>query len=475
MIFSDFYKGPRSPLAKLRPHLHLAPPQNNTQPPPVVLSPSTMDATAPEWTREEYSDLLSKDKTKVKEAVKRYLADQVRTDWDFTWPPSPEPANIDEIVKPLSPPASERSGVADHEGADEKPDVKGLDGANDVPDEVDDDAGYQADDGDEDDDVRDAPHVDDGASIYSFMSEDPLHYKTLEEWDSDAPNDEFSPLEEVSPERLAHEQNMTEAERQAEKRRALRQEMEWNEGLACFEARRNAWTEARTVRLRRKPGVVSPVSPTRSPRRFFFRRSMSSTPSTPSQSVPPVSAISVSLSEVTPEVDESQRSPDRDSTSNISQESGVSSYPVATIVPLASPILPPGNTLRASIHPSHYLQLYDKLILSSLTPSCPVNLSDMIRACVAGWKRDGEWPPRPTIPLEPTFAPVMATKKKRASFVGQNDSGFAGRRMSFTGLLSRDKDGESRNGKGVRQSIQRALGIHPSLPHDAPVTVEKAQ
>ncbi|MDE9440015.1 DUF4050 domain-containing protein, partial [Staphylococcus xylosus] len=36
--------------------------------------------------------------------------------------------------------------------------------------------------------------------------------------------------------------------------------------------------------------------------------------------------------------------------------------------------------------PSLYLSLYDKVILNNLQPSCPINLQDMIRSCVTGWK-----------------------------------------------------------------------------------------
>src|SRR5699024_3908064 len=80
MIFSDFYKSPRSPLAKLR-HHH---PQLPTPPPTAT----------PDWVAPEYADLLSTDKSKQKEAIKRYLSDKVKTDWQFTWPPRPHASSV---------------------------------------------------------------------------------------------------------------------------------------------------------------------------------------------------------------------------------------------------------------------------------------------------------------------------------------------------------------------------------------------
>ena len=96
--------------------------------------------------------------------------------------------------------------------------------------------------------------------------------------------------------------------------------------------------------------------------------------------------------------------------------------------------------MRASISPSVFPALYDKLVVNGLTPSCPVNLSDMIRACVVGWKRDGEWPPRAT--MEP--APVRKKKRKSGDAAGQ-------RRMS----LRLGKDGD---GGALRRSMQKFFG-----------------
>jgi hypothetical protein len=483
MIFSDFYKGTRSPLAKLRHH----------QPVPVPVKGGA------DWSGEDNSDLLSRDKVKVKAAVKRYLEGKVRNDWEFEWPrpavPLPHADNdiaIDTNKGANTPPSADEET---HETQRPVP--------HQVQDETKDDEGYQVDTDTDVDDENDSEAEGHGAdndnvSIYSVVSEDP-HFRARLDWDSDAPNDE--PLSPCAIEFGNSELNLSTAEKRAKHRRELRQEMEYNEGLACFEARRDAWTQARTVRLRLRPQTLPPASQ-RSPRRFFFRRSISGSPSAglprPAQSLN--GSASGGSSEASgpdcsnPGEKDSEKllrrqrsAPQHNHSSSDASETQeqqapseddaavIASYPVETIVPVPQPILPPQNPLRASIQPSSYVQLYDKLIINNLQPSCPVNLSDMIGACVAGWKRDGEWPPRPSLPVDTTFVPVksvaMANRHKRSSvMVANNQPGsmdIHARRKSFSGLLTRDRDGDVRGGKGgVRHSLSRALGLgSPFSPH----------
>ncbi|KND92694.1 hypothetical protein TOPH_02628 [Tolypocladium ophioglossoides CBS 100239] len=439
MIFSDFYKSPRSPLAKLR-HHH----------PPL---PTQLPTATPDWADTEYADLLSKDKAKQKEAVRRYLADKVKVGWEFPWPsqaPAPEAPAPDE---------ESQQAIAEH-----------GDGANSptkqVQDETLDDEGYQVDEGSEpeeppSEDGQADDQDDDARSIYSVVSEDAVHYRPRTEWTSDLSDDDAPAPSALfrsdTPDSMPYAAKAAALEKQARRRRVLRDEMAWNDGLACFEARRNAWTGARTVRVRSKPVSPSPASP-RSPRRFFFRRSMSGSP--PS-SMPGAAAHSADASGTVSDASSLARDThDRDLKKQQTQSSAVSdsespqTYPVETLVPIGQPLLPPTNPLRASISPAVYLNLYDKVILNNLQPACPVNLSDMLRSCVAGWKRDGEWPPRAS-----AMDPVMAMRrKKKAVTTGNENSGNVTRRMSF-GLLGREKDDESRAGKGIRRSLQRALGI----------------
>ncbi|KHN97802.1 uncharacterized protein MAM_04191 [Metarhizium album ARSEF 1941] len=444
MIFSDFYRSSRSPLSKLRQH-H---PQ----------LPALLPTSTPEWVADEYADLLSKDKVKQKEAVKRYLTDKVRSDWNFTWPPAvPEakaasasdgPGAVVELsneVNPPKPSGASHTPMSQGDGYREE-EVTELD-------EQESDTG----DGDAIDDDND-----DGESVYSVVSEDAAHYQPRIEWRSDLSDDENlssnpSPFIFDNPDSIQSTVQDLMRAKKARRRRALRQEIAWNKGLACFEARRNAWTGAKTVRVRSKPVTTPPASP-RSPRRFFFRRSISGSPPNPAV------AVLSQHGEICGAVSDSScasKDAEKDSKKHASTDSSMSdsirvqTYPVETLLPIGQPLLPPTNRLRASISPAVYLSLYDKVVLHNLQPACPINLSDMLRSCVAGWKRDGEWPPRSSAP-DPT--PASRKKKKAAPASATDNVGNVARRMSF-GLLGRDKDEETGGGKGIRRSLQRALGI----------------
>lgn len=443
MIFSDFYRGPRSPLSKLRLH-H---PQLPTQ----------LPTTTPEWVADEYADLLSKDKAKQKDAVKRYLTDKVRNDWSFTWPPTiPEDKPVSEL--------SEQVASIDFSNGDSLPKKEGE---NQVVNSEED--GYRGEEGTEldepesdiDNDNAIDDDNDDNVSVYSVMSEDAVHYRPRTEWTSDLSDDDelppkSSPFRFDNPDSIQSTVQEIIQAKKARRRRALREEIDWNDGLACFEARRNAWTSAKTVRVRSKPVTTPPASP-RSPRRFFFRRSMSGSPPNPAVAVisqPGDSCGAVSDSSFVSKDVEKDLKMHRSTDSSASDSTRSQLYPVETLLPIGQPLLPPTNPLRASISPTVYLSLYDKVILHNLQPACPINLSDMLRSCVAGWKRDGEWPPRGSAP-----DPMPGSRKKKKTVNSAHDNtGNVARRMSF-GLLGRDRDDESATGKGIRRSLQRALGI----------------
>lgn len=65
-----------------------------------------------------------------------------------------------------------------------------------------------------------------------------------------------------------------------------------------------------------------------------------------------------------------------------------------TLVPVPPPLVPLSNAVRAAITPATYPSIYSKIVVQGLAPTIPVNLGDVVRAMVEGWKRDGEWPPK---------------------------------------------------------------------------------
>lgn len=381
---------------------------------------SGIPTSAPEWSCPEYADLYCKDKGKQKDAIRRFLREKVRNDWEF--PPTG-----------CSAPKSQQLATDD---AQEEV-------AADTDDDDTSDSGLDTD-------------TSDVESLYSVVSEDNANYRPRMDWSSE--------IEELREEgRLSSASRRSDAAEKlashkrllsirAKIRRATRSEMQWNEGLACFEARREAWTGAKTVRLRSKP-CTSPTASPRSPRRFFFRRSMSGSPPNPL----PIAA----LQQMETGSDTSSLAKDDKELSKTISYGDASPtpvdpklLPVETLLPLAPPILPPENALRASITPSVYLSLYDKIILHNMQPACPINLTDMMQTCIAGWKRDGEWPPKGTA-AEPSLA---VRKPKKADSPEKNSS----RRLSF-GIRTKDKDDDART-KGFRKSLQRAFGIGNPQP-----------
>lgn len=437
MFSSMLPKSHRSPFAKLR---QSQPQEQTIEPAPINM------ANPPPWAREEYADLRSRDKVKVKAAVRRFMENQVRNDWTFTWPPAPQ------TTQPLSEVLA-RSAK----------DTAKPSGPERVQDELNDDEGYQAEDQEDLDGDMNMDTIDDvdKQSEYEVEDEDETEYVHRIDWDSDTPPEESLSQKSLNSYGSSTDPEAAKRKREAQRRRAIRKEMEWNDGLACFEQRRNAWTEAKTVVIRKKPDApLSPSGQNAGNRRSFFRSNRRSHSSVSSQA-----ASNSGVSDLSP-----NRNSEKASNSGASTaRSDSSAFTVVTVVPRQNKFLPPDNPLRASITSEKYLQLYDKVISNNLQPSCPINLSDMLGACVAGWTRDGEFSPRPALPIDPTFNPNSALRKKtkRNSWASPSTNANlpnSGRRLSITGFLRGNKDTEARSGKGVRQSLSQAFGLGSALP-----------
>lgn len=461
MIFTDLYKSPRSPLSRLR----------HTHHPALVTGAAEYDP-----------DLLSKDKARQKSAVKKHLQAKVRNDWAFTWP-------LETTTREDSP-QSKSAGISGEPINDE------LEGFLEVASEASASDPTEAVDGEETalDSGEEGDSDSDAESVYSIISEDPLHWAPRLEWTSELSEDELpynspSPFKFETPDSIAQAITVSKLARQARRRKEIRKEVAWNDGLACFEARRNAWTGAKVARVRPKP--VSPASASSSKRGLFWRtHSHSSNAGQTSVSPPLASPLTPTNSQpdaALPVADSENSTPGDElspKTSHSSSQKQPESLPVETLLPIPPPLLPPANPMRASIQPQLYNSIYEKVVVHSLQPSCPINLSDMIRACVSGWKRDGEWPPRSTVP-EPA-AVVAVRRKKSPKSAGRPSAtptpNINARRLSFSFLSGRgghdageriDKDrarresnaaadsgsGGSGTGKAIRKSLQKVLGL----------------
>lgn len=78
--------------------------------------------------------------------------------------------------------------------------------------------------------------------------------------------------------------------------------------------------------------------------------------------------------------------------SSVHHQPGVSEEP---LIPVAPSLIPASNPIRASITPAMYPSIYSKVVIQGLTPTVPINLADVTKAMVQGWKSDGQWPPKP--------------------------------------------------------------------------------
>lgn len=136
--------------------------------------------------------------------------------------------------------------------------------------------------------------------------------------------------------------------RKRRRRRQLQQEMSWNEGLAIYTRRRDAWAGARFS----SPEALPEHNGSPGPLKHGVLSTSSNLPS---------------------------------------QEIKCESPP---LLPLPPPLLPLSNHIRASITPAGYPSIYSKVVVQGITPTVPINLSDMVGALVQGWKDDGEWPPQ---------------------------------------------------------------------------------
>ncbi|KAL5118239.1 hypothetical protein ACEQ8H_003911 [Pleosporales sp. CAS-2024a] len=168
-----------------------------------------------------------------------------------------------------------------------------------------------------------------------------------------------------TPDSVGHAVAQTRQARSQARRARLDDEMQHNPGLRLWVERRDAWTGAASVR------------------KYASRRRA------PAHAAPPDTTA-----------------PD-----------AVDLLPVA-------PRLLPDNPIRTDITPRAYPDIFQKIVVSSRTPSVPINLADMTRALVQGWKDSDEWPPRAALrdPLVGKKRPVTAASAHphHAAFINRH-------------------------------------------------------
>ncbi|KAI5288870.1 hypothetical protein KEM54_004761 [Ascosphaera aggregata] len=219
------------------------------------------------------------------------------------------------------------------------------------------------------------------------------------------------------------------AERRKRRRQIELDEMAWNEGLRLWINQRDAWTGAKLrgrasclQKDEREPedtdseasSLITPVDTLNmtigcEAKAAHSQQQTREMPSSSSTSIPvdrsTHTAERVTNNQVTkPPLPQQSDEPAAVCVTYTSNTDAVG-YTVNAdepIIPIMRPYLPRSNPLVASIKPSTYQSIYTKVVKQGMTPAVPINLSDMTKALVEGWKQDGEWPPPATAPVANT-------------------------------------------------------------------------
>jgi hypothetical protein len=203
--------------------------------------------------------------------------------------------------------------------------------------------------------------------------------------------EEAGPYKFDSPDSIGNAVAQTRDARRRRRRERLEAEMQENPGLRLWVERRDRWTGAASVSK-------------------YGTRRRRRAPTMPTTNTAPI--VGGQASEQT-----TPSGSDRPSSDSV--------LPADTdtfdVVPVA-PRLLDDNPIRASITPKAYTDIYQKIVTSSRTPSVPINLGDMTKALVQGWKDSDEWPPRPAMP-----DPLAGKKRSISGVTANGHHGFMDR------------------------------------------------
>ncbi|KAH1498837.1 hypothetical protein LV164_005121 [Aspergillus fumigatus] len=245
---------------------------------------------------------------------------------------------------------------------------------------------------------------------------------------------------------------VTARERRRKRRRQLEEdEMRWNIGLRTWVERRDAWTGARskeevlaTEDRERGPAVHSPgeaqdTGDTRDSTADLVARTGSSLAIAEKEGELRQSQADQAVDEAAKESTETGLVvPDPESSHNESvcpQPPPPSAGEVRDpVIPVAPSFIPVSNPVRASITPAMYPSIYSKVVVQALTPTIPINLADVVKAMVQGWKSDGQWPPKPTSIVLPDDSIVHKNGSAAGDAQGPHESK---RRSSVVGAVKK--------------------------------------
>ena len=185
--------------------------------------------------------------------------------------------------------------------------------------------------------------------------------------------------------------------RKIRKRKAMEEELQYNDGLCFFLHRRNAWTGAMTETEIETQRSLQDQAALNSPLRALSTSSDSSNSAPSPYSLPNANRDNPDNTTFTlpPTItayhtDPFQCPPNPESITEV-------------LIPACTPIISPSNPIRASMMSRSYSELYEKVVRDNRSPAIPINLAHMTNVIVQGWKDEGNWPPKNGLP-EPSIA-----------------------------------------------------------------------
>ena len=218
--------------------------------------------------------------------------------------------------------------------------------------------------------------------------------------------------------------------------------MSWNPGLKTFMQRRDAWTGGITIN-------IPPTSTDSQDQSPFYQ----------SAEYDHINAANYKNFD---HKHYSQHSTDESSSGRCSR----SSMDTIELTPLPPPLISPSNPIRSSITPSTYPSIYRRVILENVTPTVPINLLDITRTLVAGWKEEDEWPPKPSGMLDPLVGKRRIQKHALEGIIDDGlGSGLMAGLETSNGSLNGPGHGEGERlglaKRGVGR-MKKALGLRNS-------------
>ncbi|PWY74399.1 hypothetical protein BO70DRAFT_389017 [Aspergillus heteromorphus CBS 117.55] len=269
------------------------------------------------------------------------------------------------------------------------------------------------------------------------------------------------------------------SERRRKRRRQMEDEMRWNGGLRTWVERRDAWTGALTkdeIRAR-KLAKQAQASSSDNHDQGLQRQSASIPAASPPLSASSFNSqtdlalrteASLSIADDQQQQQQQQQQQLQHPASHGEEPSTAAEQPppappahhasspstdtmITEPEPTTTTTTPRTNTPKSPSSP--------KVVVQGLTPTVPINLADVTKAMVQGWKADGQWPPKP--------ANTNLVLQDDATVPRKPEDQFQAATAAGAGDAKPPSSPESKRRSGVASAVRKVFhfsGFHPHHP-----------